>query len=888
MEVPKEPKVYTTVYDNFKGVDYTDDASNVFRRRSPDGLNMLPDLDGKPYKRPGWEVALSAQDFRNAAGVASTAKVIPDKTYYFELGGYDIMLIFNSLGIFSYRRPPISGSQDAFGHILHHLSTFIPIGGGNPQPFPPKIDGKDVPIDSGRAFFFEGGGTAGFYLFVGLRLFRYDGANFVEVQPHIPLVMIGCSSEGNGTNIEDINMLTSMRMISYSPAGETTTFAIPGGAIAETAKVEVIDEETGDFVPLDSSQYTIAGGYLTFNSAPYQPPSGQDNIMLTYQPYGSGVTVGELTETHPAKSIWATKITEQVRTKTDDEPWTEWETTSVEYNSREFAIASDTEVRIERNEASSSAIFPTPNVKVNTSTGEKSVTIQCRNTANTGWETMNANYYSAEWGAYNSEVKVEPKGSILFESSVPPTKTTRVIQPTSVSTKAGTRRTVSTQKRKIYDTKVYLVRVSYVHLEYGDTNESIAAFTQCQRALVYGSGIINQVFMSSSPYPEYNTRVWYSEPTDPTYFPDLNYIEVGANDSPIMGMMKVGEYLGVIKQGTSIDTSIYLAYPTSFDNDTTYAVKQNVNGIGAVSNGAFNILNDEPLFLSPKGVMGIEVSESDVDRQIRNRSHWINKSLCAETGLSQAVSFVFDGMYYLSVNGHCYVLDGAQKNSWANEKTNLQYECYVLDNVPAQCFAKFEGELWFADFKGNMCRFKHSRDSNQYRDAYSLGTPVWTASTAPSNNSIAKSALTGAPDAPSVGETITYGDNWYTITEAGSTTVTVTEGVAIKARWSTIADDDGAVHFFKNLQKKGVVISLMPSSDSGVKVYLKADNKDPIYIGETDAKRYTLPNEVYVKKKVKKYKRLQFICENDTIDDSFGIDQIIKSYTMGNYSKNKG
>ena len=234
------------------------------------------------------------------------------------------------------------------------------------------------------------------------------------------------------------------------------------------------------------------------------------------------------------------------------------------------------------------------------------------------------------------------------------------------------------------------------------------------------------------------------------------------------------------------------------------------------------------------------VSSDETDRMLRNRSYFINKKLCSEDNLSSAISFVHDGMYYLAINGHCYVLDGSQKSSWANTKTNLQYECYYLENIPAQCFAKYNEELWFTDFLGNACRFKTDRDSLPYRDAYTIGEEI--------------------PD----------------------------NGVAIDAVWSTIADDDGAVHYFKNLQKKGVVISLLPQSDSGVDVYVKADDNEPILVGTTDAKDYTLPFDFYTRKKVKKYKRLQFICRNNTLDDAFGIDQIIKSYTVGSYSKNRG
>ena len=130
----------------------------------------------------------------------------------------------------------------------------------------------------------------------------------------------------------------------------------------------------------------------------------------------------------------------------------------------------------------------------------------------------------------------------------------------------------------------------------------------------------------------------------------------------------------------------------------------------------------------------------------------------------------------------------------------------------------------------------------------------------------------------------------YTIirADAENNEYELSKGVPILARWSTIADDDGAVHFFKNLQKKGCVVSLLPMAVTGATVSLKADEKEPVEIGQVEFNGGTLPHEFYIKKKLKKYKRLQIICENNDPDSGFGLDQIIKSYTMGNYSKNKG
>ncbi len=896
INVPEEPKVYTTVYDNFKGVDFTNDATNVWKHRSPSGKNMLPDLDGKPYKRTGWEVELTAQDFIDAAGVSDSVEVIPDKTYYFEIGGYDFLMIFNNLGIFTYRTNPLEAQRAVYPKLLVHQSKYIPAGSNfdpdedNPSGlpnFPPQIDGQNVPIDSGRAFFFEGKGTAGFYVFVGLKLFRYDGAYFREVDPHVPVVLIGCSPNGAGTTLEAINMLTDKRIVQYYCDGTTGIFTIPGGIDTSKPYTVELRNTSGDWVTVESG-YTYSNGKISFSEAPPVVVEGEDNLRVTYVADGIGSSVSEKEVDVDEKTVIVKRMSHQYQTCVDNgASQSAWITNKLTY---EFV----------------GQTFSTPNIKINDQTKHKEAVIQCRNSTNTGWQTLASANYWASWGAYNSNIKVTANANIINTSAPPSKHTTATGKATTwqsyssfkttvkkvVNGKTQTTTTTHYRKRRtriVTDWFYYRIRVHYTKYEYSRSsavNESKTAFTQATRALVFGSGIINQVFMSSSPYPEYNTRVWYSAATDPTYFPETNYIEVGSTDTPIMGMMKVGEYLGIIKQGISFDTSIYLAYPTSFDDDTTYAVKQNINGIGAISKGAFNSLNEEPLFLSKDGVMGIEVSAGDTDRQLRNRSHFINKKLNGESNLNQAISFVYKGLYYLAVNNCCYVLDGSQKSSWANTKTNLQYECYYLENVPAQCFAKFEDELYFNDFKGNLCRFKHDGDENVYRDEYSVYDPDIEVANAPIDGNINISDIpTGAEVA--IGNTVRYLDDWYTITDINDDAVTVTGGVAIDAVWSTIADDDESPHFFKNLKKKGTMISLLPSSDSGVNVSIKQDSKDPVFVGETDAKDYELPFDFYSKKKIKKYKRLQFICENNVIDDSFGVDQIIKSYTVGNYSKNR-
>ena len=230
--------------------------------------------------------------------------------------------------------------------------------------------------------------------------------------------------------------------------------------------------------------------------------------------------------------------------------------------------------------------------------------------------------------------------------------------------------------------------------------------------------------------------------------------------------------------------------------------------------------------------MAIEQSLNENDRQVKNRSYYLNKKLISEASLENAISFIWNGFYIVCVNNHCYVLDGAQKSSWVNEKTNMQYEGYYWENIPAVSFAHYDGKLWFADESGNLCRLK---------DLFTDGDDL-------------------------------YNDN----------------GAPIECEWSTVLDNDGVTNYFKNLQKKGCLVTLLPLDNTGADVYVKADDKDPVLIGSISANNLEVPAEFYLNKKIKKYKRMQIIIRNNNLNQGLGIQEIIKVYTVGNYSKNRG
>lgn len=920
VNVPDEPKRYTTVYDNFKGVDFTDDASNVYKRRSPTGLNMLPDLDGRPYKRTGWKVRFDVQDFANAAGLVGVREVIPKRTHYFTYDGHDFLMIFNSLGVFWIKDDDTSLSlAELYDEDTHTSGVFPPFV---------TIDSQQIQLeaDANRAFFFEGGGTSGFYAFVGNDLYRF-GENengdyyFMAVEPYVPTVITGAQPSNHvGTALDSLNLLTDKRTIEYFGDG-TTDYALPNLVDSEDdITVQILSEISGEWedVPKDSQDYPWSldnNVTVKFTQGKEPPASTVGNVRITYTPEGgTSVTIlsaetRKVTCERKFQRGWIRYRRAVVNEKYNSSK-KKWVVVSTVYED-----TTDWELIIEGNDLTSEIL------EVDDIYRQSDFVLMSDHTG----EFASTDSFGIKWGAYNAYIEITPKEEIFSEASdskKTTTETTEAWQRGDVYWRQGTtelRKTVyiEHQYKNAYTTLAFEVYGTYQRIKtsYADVSVQSArdAFATCKKALTFGNNIYNQVFLASNNAKDYKNRVWYCAANNPAYFPDLNYMEVGADDNEVMGLEKVGSYLGIVKKGRGSGASVYLAYPTSFEEETTYAVKQSVNGIGAISNGAFNILNEEPLFLSEKGVAGIDISETDVNKQIRNRSFYINKRLTAEPHLENAISFVHKGLYYLAINNHCYVLDGAQKSSWANEKTNLQYECYYLDNIPAQCFAKMGETLYFTDFRGRLCCFRDKKEQLVYVDDYVATGEKWTsttpivdktvditylAGTSGENDYILDSENNRLTDESSnrflvlsgyaeEGDTVRYGENSYTILDIVDGIASLADGVPISAEWSTIADDDGAVHFYKNLTKKGFVISLLPEHGNEVVVVLRPDERDPVEIGRLPAGVSELPWDLIVRKKVKKYKRLQIICRNSRYNDGFSLDQIIKTYTMGNYSKNR-
>ena len=381
---------------------------------------------------------------------------------------------------------------------------------------------------------------------------------------------------------------------------------------------------------------------------------------------------------------------------------------------------------------------------------------------------------------------------------------------------------------------------------------------KCTISTAYGLNAQNRVFLSGNT--DYEAYDWYSEIYDPTYFADTSYAIVGTTDTAIMGYAKLGEYLAVIKEDNSQDTTIFLRYGELTGEKTIFKTKQGVVGLGAISKHCFYNLGDEPLFLTRLGVYAVTSTVLSYERVVKNRSFRLDKKLTNEKDLKNAVACEWNGYYIVAVNGNAYVLDGRRK-SGTGTNNEYAYEAYYWQNIPAVCFLSLNGELYFGTEDGRFCKF---------------------------NTDISKPSTIYAYNDEGNFE-IRDGVPWY-----------VDGGKAIPCQWATPNDDDGGVHIFKKLMKKGCLVVLSPFERSSAEVYFSVDGEFETLIASgimdifnwesLDFERVTFnsndsPQEIYFNKRIRKYKRLQIIIKNDVINEPFGIHEIIKTFTLGNYSK---
>lgn len=372
---------------------------------------------------------------------------------------------------------------------------------------------------------------------------------------------------------------------------------------------------------------------------------------------------------------------------------------------------------------------------------------------------------------------------------------------------------------------------------------------KCTIITTYGVGSNDRVVLSGNP--DCPNLDWTSGLYDPTYMPDLGYAAVGSEATPICGYCRIGSSLGIVKADDGSDSTVFLrSAALSEDGEAVFTLQQTIAGVGAVAPGSFASFFDDPLFLSRAGVAAITSSSLTGEKIIQNRSLYLNAQLTNEPSLPEAEAAVWQGMYLLAMpEGHVYILNGRQTKTFRSSALgDFVYEGFYWEDVPALCWyvqrSGTDEALYFGTADGRICKLNTDiEDMSRYSD----------------------------------------------------------DGAAISAVWAT-KYDDGTPAVLKTLLKRGCCVTIKPYARSSAEVYIRADRTgghekkvagkpmDILDFSDIDFERITFntdesPQEIFLNRKVKNYKRLQIIVRNREPNEGFGIFQITKHYVTGNYAK---
>jgi hypothetical protein len=324
---------------------------------------------------------------------------------------------------------------------------------------------------------------------------------------------------------------------------------------------------------------------------------------------------------------------------------------------------------------------------------------------------------------------------------------------------------------------------------------------------------------------------------DPTYWPADGYDNVGSTDTDIVGYLRVGEYLAVVKEENHREASVYFRRDVADDEGGPMFTKQQaISGIGAVSRHGFASLCGDPLFLSRHGIFAVGANAVTGEHRAENRSVFVDCAIKAQRGLENAVCAVWEGLYILCVNANAYILDSTQHRPYSHSSQAQVYECYHWNSIPAVVLHSSGGDLFFGTADGRLCRFNSDIEGS-----------------------------------------LKYSD----------------DGEAIDASWSTAVDDDGNFAEKKSMTRSGTALLAKPFCRSSAEVLVRSERElcafaaalggffdfgDIVFDDKFSFETSDTPRVLPVRCGLRRYHTLQITVRNAVVNEGFGIFGIVKRF----------
>ncbi|MPM57765.1 hypothetical protein SDC9_104588 [bioreactor metagenome] len=234
------------------------------------------------------------------------------------------------------------------------------------------------------------------------------------------------------------------------------------------------------------------------------------------------------------------------------------------------------------------------------------------------------------------------------------------------------------------------------------------------RIFLYGDGT-NKAYYSGL---EYDTGNHTAE-----YFPDLNVLNVGDENTPITSMIRQFTKLVTLKKGGGTYITDF-DYMTLDDGTVTAAfyTKAIEKDIGNDAVGQVKLVNNYPISLQGNSAYRWGLVYSSGVQDERNAKRISDRVTETLSGMDLSGAVTFDDewnreFWIVQNNTACIYQYANEARGNTSYKNNLWY---VYTNIPAVCFASINGELYFGSDSGKLMHMSRNyrNDAGSEMGAY--------------------------------------------------------------------------------------------------------------------------------------------------------------------------
>ena len=286
----------TLKLNDFLGVDFQNDASEVSLSRSPDALNVVSSNNSTIEKRPGFEVL---KNF--VTGIIHSVHVTTEVVETLASSVRPVIYAHIGTELWSAPLSDLTAWVRAYNYT-NELETTRNV-----------VTPSYVVLSATGSMFVETSG--GLYIFSGMNVFKRKslpvsltdttkiafvdvGNNRTKNDAYIPTTVIARTPEGGGKSYEAINLFQTKRKNSFLSNGIATVYQLDATlldalVVTDSFGFSNINQVSAELLQTNGLYTTLteaAGltvnrstGFVTFTVAPpVSPIIGQDNVILTF------------------------------------------------------------------------------------------------------------------------------------------------------------------------------------------------------------------------------------------------------------------------------------------------------------------------------------------------------------------------------------------------------------------------------------------------------------------------------------------------------------------------------------------------------------------------------------------------------------------------------